>query len=63
MEIINKMDEESREKLRKKELQVYTRQRSAPKLLPVTLGSLDQGLLHHLQTIFLLVPLCQRLMT
>jgi hypothetical protein len=34
MEIINKMDEESREKLRKKELQVYTRQRSAPQAPP-----------------------------
>jgi hypothetical protein len=34
MEIINKMDEESREKLRKKELQVYTKQRSAPQNPP-----------------------------
>jgi hypothetical protein len=34
MEILSQMDEESRERLRKKELQVYTRQKNAPQAPP-----------------------------
>jgi hypothetical protein len=34
MEILNQMDEESRERLRKKEIQVYTRKKNAPETLP-----------------------------
>lgn len=34
MAILNQMDEESRDKLRKKEYQVYTRKKNAPETLP-----------------------------
>jgi hypothetical protein len=34
MEMLNQMDEESREMLRRKEIPVYTRRKNAPKTLP-----------------------------
>jgi hypothetical protein len=34
MEVINNLDSESREKLKRKELQVYTRQKKAPQAPP-----------------------------
>jgi len=38
MDLINNLDSESREKLKRQELQVYTRQRKVPQAPPLTLN-------------------------
>jgi len=43
MEVINNLDEESSERLRKKELQLYTRRRNSPRALPSDPKNPQQG--------------------
>jgi hypothetical protein len=62
MEILSQMDEESRERLRKKELQVYARQKNVPKPLLVILYFPGQDLLYHQMITFLLNQHCLEMM-
>lgn len=63
MEVINDLDEESRERLRKKESQVYRRRRNVPQAPPNDPKLPQQGLLFHQQVDVLLVALFKITMT